>query len=56
MQFNRSVIFNFILFNLARELITVGNLANFLKIFVISMKLSIEYEVSIVTLVTLKGK
>lgn len=34
----------------------MSNLANFLKMLVISIKLSIEYEVSIVTLVTLKGK
>lgn len=49
------MIFNFILFNLARELITVGNLANFVKMLVISMKLPIKYEASVVTLVTLKG-
>lgn len=34
----------------------MSNLANFLKMLVISMKLSIEYEVSIVIPVTLKGK
>lgn len=49
---DHSVIFNFILFNFARELLTVGSWANFVEMLVISMKLPIEYEVSFVTLVT----